>query len=208
MKRNLAELPEIINLGRRLGADQFSITNVYPHTSELREEILFSQSLYENAPNSYGNSLIALPRADITPISANLLGTLARTGLPLSFARQGFNPGTDSCPFLEKGSVSVRWDGAVSPCLALLHTHDSYLDDRLRRSYAYTIGNLSEQKLEEIWEEPAYVVFRERLLQFDFSFCTYCNSCDMADSNLEDCFGNTHPTCGGCLWAQGFIQCP
>jgi len=26
--------------------------------------------------------------------------------------------------------------------------------------------------------------------------------------NLEDCFGNSAPTCGGCLWAQGLIQCP
>ncbi len=26
--------------------------------------------------------------------------------------------------------------------------------------------------------------------------------------NEEDCFGNTFPTCGGCLWAQGVIRCP
>ncbi|OGN93594.1 MAG: hypothetical protein A2Y88_12875 [Chloroflexi bacterium RBG_13_48_10] len=26
--------------------------------------------------------------------------------------------------------------------------------------------------------------------------------------NLEDCFGNSAPACGGCLWAQGLIQCP
>jgi hypothetical protein len=30
----------------------------------------------------------------------------------------------------------------------------------------------------------------------------------MTESNQEDCFGNTFPTCGGCLWAQGFIRCP
>jgi hypothetical protein len=24
----------------------------------------------------------------------------------------------------------------------------------------------------------------------------------------EDCYGNTFPACGGCLWAQGVIQCP
>jgi hypothetical protein len=30
----------------------------------------------------------------------------------------------------------------------------------------------------------------------------------MADENLEDCFGSPTPACGGCLWAQGFIQCP
>jgi hypothetical protein len=52
------------------------------------------------------------------------------------------------------------------------------------------------------------VALRERLLAFDFAPCTVCNSCDMADENLEDCFGSTAPACGGCLWAQGFIQCP
>jgi hypothetical protein len=24
----------------------------------------------------------------------------------------------------------------------------------------------------------------------------------------EDCYGNAFPACGGCLWAQGIIQCP
>jgi hypothetical protein len=30
----------------------------------------------------------------------------------------------------------------------------------------------------------------------------------LAEANLEDCLGNTAPACGGCLWAQGVIQCP
>jgi hypothetical protein len=30
----------------------------------------------------------------------------------------------------------------------------------------------------------------------------------MAEVNLEDRFGNILPACGGCLWAQEFIQCP
>jgi MoaA/NifB/PqqE/SkfB family radical SAM enzyme len=32
MKRNLADLPEVIRLGQRLGADRFSVTNVLAHT--------------------------------------------------------------------------------------------------------------------------------------------------------------------------------
>jgi hypothetical protein len=38
--------------------------------------------------------------------------------------------------------------------------------------------------------------------------CRTCNSCDLPDINNEDCFGNVHPACGGCLWSQGFVQCP
>jgi hypothetical protein len=30
----------------------------------------------------------------------------------------------------------------------------------------------------------------------------------LLESNEEDCYGNTFPVCGGCLWAQGVIQCP
>jgi hypothetical protein len=30
----------------------------------------------------------------------------------------------------------------------------------------------------------------------------------MAEKNEEDCFANSFPTCGGCLWAQGVIQYP
>jgi len=40
MKRNIADLPEVIKIGKRFHADQFSISNVYPHTPELREQIL------------------------------------------------------------------------------------------------------------------------------------------------------------------------
>ena len=35
-----------------------------------------------------------------------------------------------------------------------------------------------------------------------------CGGCNQVDANKEDCFGSTFPTCGGCLWAQGVIQCP
>jgi len=113
-----------------------------------------------------------------------------------------------SCPFVEKGSLSVRWDGNVSPCLPLLHDHESYLDDHIRRSCAYSVGNVNEQSLQLLWNAPAYLALRERLQVFDFSPCVYCNSCEMSEHNREDCFGNVTPTCGGCLWAQGLIQCP
>jgi arsenite-transporting ATPase len=62
--------------------------------------------------------------------------------------------------------------------------------------------------IREIFPPEIVRVMRERLLAFDFAPCTICNSCDMADENLEDCFGSPAPACGGCLWAQGFIQCP
>ena len=209
MKRNIGELPELIRLGKSLGADQFSISNVLPHTPQLRDEMLYLHSFYESDLNaSEWSPLIALPRLDINSITGDILIQSLKNRHSLSIARQEVNAGANTCPLTEKGSLSVRWDGAVSPCLALLHSNESYLDNHVRKSLAFSVGSLQDQSLEDIWNNASYRALREQLLRFDFSPCISCNSCEMADANLEDCFGNVLPTCGGCLWAQGFIQCP
>ncbi|MDD5371459.1 MAG: radical SAM protein [Anaerolineaceae bacterium] len=209
MRRNLADLPAVIRLGKRLGADQFSISNVLPHTAELRDEVLYAHALSEggSTPSPWSPE-VALPRMDLDgPLLAVLEGVIRGRNL-IQNARGPLGPGTNTCPFIVKGSLSIRWDGAVSPCLPLLHTHQSYLGDTLRTSLAYVVGNVLDRSLADIWSDAAYVGLRERLQAFDFSPCTFCNSCEMSASNREDCFGNVHPTCGGCLWAQGFIRCP
>ena len=51
--------------------------------------------------------------------------------------------------------------------------------------------------------------YRERLHDFSFAPCTFCGGCDLSETNEEDCLGNkVFPVCGGCLWAQGIVQCP
>ena len=209
MKRNIADLPEVVRLGQRLGADRFSVSNVLAHTPEMREQVLYAGSIdSEELDSSPRSPEVSLPRMDI---DARILGQLVRA----EAGRRGRTPlgrpgdgRANACPFVERGSVSVRWDGAISPCLPLLHTHRSYLDFRPRTNHAFAVGNVNDQGLLDAWRDPDYVALRERLLAFDFAPCTICNSCDMADDNLEDCFGSPTPACGGCLWAQGFIQCP
>jgi MoaA/NifB/PqqE/SkfB family radical SAM enzyme len=115
---------------------------------------------------------------------------------------------SNRCPFIENGTMSIGWQGNVSPCLSLLHDDVSFLDDRPRRALRYSAGNVSERSMHDIWMDPAYIAFRRRVQEFEFSPCTYCGGCDLSESNREDCFGNEFPTCGGCLWAQGVIQCP
>ncbi|MBU4000795.1 MAG: SPASM domain-containing protein, partial [Proteobacteria bacterium] len=68
--------------------------------------------------------------------------------------------------------------------------------------------NLKDRKLLDIWNDEPYAAFRKRVKAFDFSPCVSCASCEWAEANEEDCTGNTFPTCGGCLWAQGLVQCP
>ena len=126
----------------------------------------------------------------------------------LSLGGQTLELGANTCPFVAKGSLSIRWDGEVSPCLPLMHSHPSYLGENRRQSHAFSVGNINQSSLADLWNDRPYADLRQRLQDFDFSPCTFCNSCEMAEANQEDCFGNVLPACGGCLWAQGFIQCP
>ncbi len=209
MKRNIADLPEILKLGSRLGVSRFSITNVLAHTQELRPEILYKREMdqYDHLPSVYHPS-VSLPRIDVNTITQDALSKVMGGNYRFTLSGHEINKSNDCCPFVDKGSASIRWDGALSPCLSLLHSHVSYLDDRQRRIKAYSFGNILERDLSSLWEDPHYVSLRRSLQDFDFSPCVICNSCEMADENIEDCFGNSAPTCGGCLWAQGLIQCP
>ena len=209
MRRNIQELPAVIRLGRRLGADSFSISNVLPHTPAMREEILYSRSFYDmEQPVSPWAPHLQLPRMEINDLTRGPLIEAIQGRVNLSIAGQEITHGSSTCPFLSKGSLSIRWDGEVSPCLPLLHAHTSYLDGTRREVSPVFFGSVNQHSLAEIWHAPDFQALRERLQAFDFSPCVFCNSCEMAEANQEDCFGNTAPACGGCLWAQGFIQCP
>jgi MoaA/NifB/PqqE/SkfB family radical SAM enzyme len=112
------------------------------------------------------------------------------------------------CPFIEQRSTSVAWDGSVSPCLGLLHSHVGYLSDRRQSVQCYKLGNVNDRSLRDIWQSEEYSRFRQKVEEFDFAPCTICGGCEMAEENQQDCFGNGFPACGGCLWARGVIQCP
>src|SRR4030067_298352 len=66
----------------------------------------------------------------------------------------------------------------------------------------WAIGNVTEKSLADIWNAPEHIEFRERVQAFDFAPCITCSGCELSENNEEDCFGNTFPTCGGCLWAE------
>jgi len=204
-KRNIKELPAVIRFGAQIGARAFLVSNVLPYSSEFRDEVLYGRSLWNW--KSYLNPM-SLPRMDVNRETSAAIEELLSIYEWTAFNRPEFLKPFDTCPFVEKGSLSVRWDGMVSPCIPLLYSYASYLDDKVRHNQEYAVGSITKESLQEIWESPEYVALRKRIREFDFSPCTKCNACEMAESNQEDCFGNRFPVCGGCLWAQGFIRCP
>ena len=209
MKRNIADLPNVLRLGNRLGSHRFLVTNVLPYTAEMYDEILYSRALDDviYMPSRWGHSL-ELPKIDINAMTHEVLYQIMLSGHPLSFAGAILGEGNDRCPFIEKGALAIRWDGDVSPCLPLLHDHRTFLYRYERSLRRYEVGNVTRQSLYDLWNLPEYLSFRDRIQKFDFSPCTFCGGCELLEKNEEDCFGNPFPTCGGCLWAQGVIQCP
>jgi MoaA/NifB/PqqE/SkfB family radical SAM enzyme len=207
MKRNIADLPSVVQLGSRSGAMEFLITNLLPYTPDMCDEVLYRRSMSDGffTPSAFR---LQLPKIDVDTLTREALYWVTRSGHSIWLAGRSVEEITNRCPFIEKGAAAISWEGNVSPCLPLLHSHRSYVDDRERFSKRYPVGNVIERDLNELWNLPEYLAFRKRVQEFEFSPCVSCGGCDLFEKNEEDCFGNTFPTCGGCLWAQGIIQCP
>jgi MoaA/NifB/PqqE/SkfB family radical SAM enzyme len=204
MKRNIADLPAILNLGSRLGVQRFLVTNVLPYTAEMRDEILYSRALGDFV---YG-AFLELPKLDMNEQTRDPLYWVLRSGKNVAFAGGRLGETNNRCPFIDSGATAISWEGNMSPCLPLLHSNKNFLDGRERFSKKHLVGTIRHSDLQTCWNQPEYVSLRERVKAFDFSPCYICGGCDLAEANEEDCFGNSFPTCGGCLWAQGVIRCP
>ena len=128
---------------------------------------------------------------------AEAVGTLGVTGIKC-----------ERCRFVNEGCVAIAPDGRVSPCLPLLHTYSYYFRGDRRHIRPWYVGNINKTSLMDIWNAGEYRAFRGRVRDFVFSPCIDCGSCELRESNEEDCYGNIHPCCGECLWAAGLVQCP
>lgn len=210
MKRNINDLPQIIKMGHTFGARYYSISNIQPATEEMQADCLYTRTMRNIAylPSPVLPKL-SLPKIDFDEDTQAALTQTFNSGCNVSFAGNNWGGANDVCNFVESGTMSVAWTGDVSPCWPLMHTHMSYLHNKPRLSKKHIIGNIRERSLVDLWLDPAYLAYRERLHNFIFAPCTFCGGCDLSEANAEDCLGNTDfPVCGGCLWAQGIIQCP
>ncbi|MDC7233493.1 MAG: radical SAM protein [Spirochaetales bacterium] len=202
MKRNIRDLPDMIRLSYELRADYFHVSNLLPHSRNMKDEILYTPEKESRQCS------ILFPRMDVNEINREEILALLSKYEFHELSGDEFNNPVNNCAFVKQGSVSVRQDGKIGPCLPLLHSNDHYLKDRERKGHELFFGSLDSESLLNIWAGEEYREFRSKVQDFDFSPCTSCTGCDLSDSNAEDCFGSLPVSCGGCLWAQGFIRCP
>ncbi|MGE5374685.1 MAG: radical SAM protein [Bacteroidota bacterium] len=208
-RSNIGEFTALLQSTAHCNVSRYMVTNLLPYSAELCEQTLYAETLEQlTAISSMPSPLVQLPHMDRNRDTLlQLYQTLAATP-NVNINQVNLNIPERRCPFIEAGSVSVSWTGAVSPCLALMHDHTSYFKKRPRRVSRYITGNVNETSLSAIWNDAGYLAFRKRAQAFEFSPCISCGGCSWSEKNEEDCFANSFPTCGGCLWAYGVIQCP
>lgn len=200
-KHNVEELPAVVEVCQQLDVDALFISHLEAYQESMREEILYDGDFLT------GNEAVNRMNAENDPrwISRELADLPSR-GIEVLLSQAG-NEGA-ICPFVERGAAVVRWDGEVSPCLPLLYSHTTYLGSWVRNSIPYLVGNIQSRTMRGLWLDGHYSNLRERLSGDQFSPCHSCRDCGLSVDNLQDCMGYDHPTCGGCLWARGYIQCP
>jgi MoaA/NifB/PqqE/SkfB family radical SAM enzyme len=184
MKRNIADLPAVIRLGRKLGAKHFLVTNVLPYSAETQNEMLYQRSLRNITylPSIWFPKL-NLPKMQFDEYVRQPFFEALNSGCNVTFTGHNLGGTNDVCTFIESGSITVAWDGNVSPCPPLSHNHLSYLHQKKHFSRRYILGNITECDLLDLWNNSEYVAYRQRVQQFSFAPCSACGGCDLSESN-------------------------
>ena len=212
MKSNvhpLAKLPFFI--AQHL-VDEVNVSNISPTDAASQKELLYTGLVNMYTGPGKGSVLptVRLPYFDMNiPEAADGIRSLMRKqNFNLYFNDQPVLRKTGYCKFVREGMTFVRADGKVCPCMALLHNGYTYMSNVRRKITHCAFGNVKEQSLAEIWNSGEYKTFRRKFDDFDFASCLYCGHCELFEENREDCIGDSHPACGGCLWAEGVLSCP
>jgi tungsten cofactor oxidoreducase radical SAM maturase len=188
-RSNRSELARLRDIARNLGVSFVLVSNLLPHTPEMVNEILYDSDQPVSLPLSW-------------PVRDR--GAIVWGRMDLPRMRWG---AWRRCRFVEGEAMVIGWDGAVSPCYALMHSYPYYIYGRVKNVTRYVLGRVGKQPLADIWNSEEYVRFRAKVRDFRFASCVDCGlACTFAEDN-QDCRGNI-PSCADCLWAQDIVRCP
>lgn len=212
MKSNLPQLMHMQRYCCEIGADDVNLSHMIPNTEDVVEDTLWQFTENAQTLDEFSKPIVARFRFQTTDFDKlygqNPIVSMMNEKMELLWRGKVPEREKDRCRFVAEGNCFIRWDGAVTSCMGLLHSAETYLDHEKRMVWHHAFGNLKEQPLHAIWNSEEYRAFRKRVMEFDFSPCINCGGCDLREENQTDCVGSPAPTCGACLWGQGFIRCP
>ncbi len=192
LRSNIAELKGLCKLASNLSAKRVLVSNVLAYTKETQAEVLYG---YEPRPPFTTGSW---------PVKMDAWVVWGTLDLP----RMHWGA-EQRCRFVHDRAALAGWDGSITPCYALSHNYSYYaIDGRRKNVTRYTMGNILQQSLLEIWTSEKYCRFRSEVQDFNFPSCPDCDlreNCDIREQN-EGCWG-WNPSCADCLWAQDIIHC-
>ncbi len=116
------------------------------------------------------------------------------------------------CPYVDEKATMILQDGTVTPCMDLAYEHPLYTNLHAKTVKAVRFGNVADESLEEIWNRPEYVKFRETRenLSKNVPWCADCpfatSRCWYTENNQFDCFGND-VGCNECIYSAGLAHC-
>lgn len=146
---------------------------------------------------------------EISEIFAAAEAVASRTGLDLRMPGIALKE-QRKCSFVEEGSAFVSWNGDISPCYFLWHRYECFASGWNQTVKPRIFGNLAQQDMLNIWNNPEFTSFRRDVLAYDYPSCASCGlaPCDyvQTDEFQQDCHIRNVP-CGSCLWCTGVFQC-
>ena len=212
MRSNVHQLAKLPYFIAKYLVDEVNISNISPANEESKDEMLYTVLVDMYSGPGKGSVLptVRLPFFDmnISEVADSIRSLMVKQNFDLYFNDQPVLRKAGYCKFVREGMTFVRSDGGVSPCMALLHNGYTWFGSIRRKITHCTFGNVKEQPLSRIWNSAEYKAFRKKFDTFDFAPCLYCGHCELFSENKQDCIGNSHPACGGCLWAEGVLSCP
>ena len=212
MRSNVHQLKNLPFFIAQHLVDEVNVSNISPTDADSWNEMLYTGMVNMYTGPGKGSVLptMHLPFFDMNlpEAAAGVTELMAKQNFALYFNGEPVMRKAGYCKFVREGMSFVRSDGELCPCMPLLHNNYTYITNVRRKLYHKSFGNVLESGVEALWNSAEYRTFRRKFVDFDFSPCLYCGHCERFDDNMSDCFGNSHPTCGGCLWAEGVLSCP
>jgi len=141
MKTNLHDVKHLDRLARSVGARRIIVSHVLPYSEAMEKEMLCLQTLtLETFTFAPGKTELSLPRIDVNNTTKETLFSLLQGFENLTFMGNRVAVDSRRCRFVHERTSFVRWDGLVSPCMGLLHSHKTFLYGLERRVRSHAFG--------------------------------------------------------------------